>query len=106
MGGISSGGTSHVRLIVFLHVNMIPSAEDNKKESSSCLSLCSLEKVTTYFVVLTFVNFLNFVDRGIIPGSTNEFNAFIQVNKMEICIHYTSLIYICHILFSSTWTLG
>jgi MFS family permease len=31
-----------------------------------------------YFIALTFVNLLNYIDRGIIPGSTNEFNAFIK----------------------------
>jgi MFS family permease len=30
------------------------------------------------FGVMTFVNLLNFMDRGIIPGATNEFNTFIQ----------------------------
>ena len=31
-----------------------------------------------YFVVLTIINLLNYLDRGIIPGSTNEFSSFIQ----------------------------
>ena len=30
------------------------------------------------FVILTAVNLLNYVDRGIIPGATNEFNDFIM----------------------------
>ena len=30
------------------------------------------------FVLLTCVNLLNYIDRGIIPGSTNEFNKFIM----------------------------
>jgi MFS family permease len=34
-------------------------------------------KIKTIFAVCTFINLFNFIDRGIIPGSTNEFNAFI-----------------------------
>lgn len=33
---------------------------------------------TFLFLFISFVNFLNFVDRGIIPGATNEMNTFIQ----------------------------
>ena len=33
------------------------------------------------FCFVSFVNLLNFIDRGIIPGSTNEFNAFIQSDR-------------------------
>jgi MFS transporter, Spinster family, sphingosine-1-phosphate transporter len=32
----------------------------------------------TYFKVLVVVNFINYLDRGIIPGATNEFNSFIS----------------------------
>ena len=68
-----------------LQVKKMSSTEQAKEESDSpSLIPCSLEKVTTYFVVLTFVNFLNYVDRGVIPGSTNEFNTFIQVSKTYI----------------------
>ena len=38
----------------------------------------SLFKPTNLFVILTLVNLLNYTDRGIIPGSTNEFNKFIS----------------------------
>ena len=64
-----------------LQVRKKMSSEEDKKDKT-----CSLENVTTYFKVLTFVNFLNFVDRGVIPGSTNEFNAFIQVVKTCITL--------------------
>lgn len=30
------------------------------------------------FILFSFVNLLNFIDRGIIPGATNEFNSFIE----------------------------
>jgi len=33
-----------------------------------------------YFKILVAVNFLNYLDRGIIPGATNEFNSFITDN--------------------------
>ena len=33
---------------------------------------------TTVFVIMFFVNLLNYCDRGIIPGSTNEFSQFVQ----------------------------
>ena len=29
------------------------------------------------FIVITFINLLNYVDRGIVPGATNEFTSFI-----------------------------
>ena len=35
---------------------------------------------TTTFVFFAAVNFLNFLDRGIIPGASNEFNQFIRSN--------------------------
>jgi predicted MFS family arabinose efflux permease len=31
-----------------------------------------------FFLALCFINLFNYVDRGIIPGATNEFNSFIQ----------------------------
>ena len=37
-----------------------------------------LDKPSLYFCILTAVNLLNYVDRGIIPGATNEFNSFIS----------------------------
>lgn len=40
--------------------------------------LQSRSNPTTLFVILTVVNLLNYVDRGIIPGATNEFNDFIM----------------------------
>eukprot|EP01031_Cornospumella_fuschlensis_P043051 gene43051-52612_t len=30
------------------------------------------------FYLTCFINLMNFVDRGIIPGATNEFNRFID----------------------------
>ncbi len=35
-------------------------------------------KPNSYFYVLVAINFLNYLDRGIIPGATNEFNTFIK----------------------------
>lgn len=35
-------------------------------------------KPTYLFITLSVMNLLNFIDRGIIPGSTNEFNQFIE----------------------------
>lgn len=32
------------------------------------------------FFIISLINLTNFIDRGIIPGSTNEFNAFIEQN--------------------------
>jgi len=34
----------------------------------------------TMFVVVSCINFLNFLDRGIIPGASNEFIVFVQGN--------------------------
>ena len=61
-------------------IGEMSSDEDEDSDGRGKLSACSLEQITTYFGVLTFVNFLNYVDRGVIPGSTNEFNSFIQVS--------------------------
>lgn len=36
------------------------------------------EKPEFYFTIFTFLNLLNFMDRGIIPGATNEFINFIK----------------------------
>lgn len=36
------------------------------------------ERPEAYFLLFTALNFLNFLDRGIIPGATNEFTAFIK----------------------------
>lgn len=36
------------------------------------------ERPEFYFSVFTFLNLLNFMDRGIIPGATNEFISFIK----------------------------
>jgi MFS family permease len=36
------------------------------------------EKPQFYFVIFTIINLLNFMDRGIIPGATNEFINFIK----------------------------
>jgi len=35
------------------------------------------KQITFIFIVLVFLNLVNFIDRGIIPGSTSEFNDFI-----------------------------
>ena len=45
----------------------------------ACRLLPSLPLPNTFlFIYFTFISFMNFCDRGIIPGASNEFNAFIQ----------------------------
>lgn len=34
-------------------------------------------KHETLFVLLSVVNLINYIDRGIIPGAYNEFNSFV-----------------------------
>ena len=47
-----------------------------KASSSRFFNAVTQPKVI--FIILTIVNLLNYTDRGIIPGSTNEFNKFIR----------------------------
>lgn len=42
----------------------------------------SLMRSSTVFTTLVAINFMNFLDRGIIPGSIEEFNMFIKSTIM------------------------
>ena len=42
------------------------------------MGLLSLDRPEFYFLALSIVNIMNFIDRGIIPGATEEFTSFID----------------------------
>lgn len=42
------------------------------------MGLFSLDRPEFYFICLSVVNIMNFIDRGIIPGATEEFTSFID----------------------------
>ena len=42
------------------------------------ISLINSQNVEFLFCVLFAINFINYLDRGIIPGATNEFDEFIS----------------------------
>ena len=67
------------------------------------------------FTYFPFINFLNFLDRGIIPGASSQFNAFItsnlETNSPDVYLgllqsafvagYSVSILYSAHLLHSN-----